>query len=296
MRIQSLGYIGINATDLDVWAGFARDILGLTPSVRSEESALWFAMDEREWRLSVHGSSEPGLAYVGWEVASEHEWDAAVSELEEAGTSINVASGQEAQARSVRKLAYFIGPDDHRHEIFCGANVVKGVPLSPTGARFVTGNLGMGHIVMTVPPDKVEAAHRFYTETMGFHVSEHISAGEVKGALYHTTTSNITRHHTFGVLGVGDRANCHHFLLQVDEMDEVGRCWDRVQQVKAPLIIALGRHANDQMFSFYMASPSGVGVEVGAGGRLIEPDQWSSTTLTGSGADADVWGHQLMLD
>jgi 3,4-dihydroxy-9,10-secoandrosta-1,3,5(10)-triene-9,17-dione 4,5-dioxygenase len=295
MRIQSLGYIGIFATDLDQWVVFGEEILGLRATSETEGSHLRFAMDEREWRLAIHKRSEPGLAYIGWEVANEREWDAAVSELDKAGTGVEVASNEDAQARSVYQLAHFVGPDGHRHEVFCGANVVKGTPLSPTGTRFVTGNLGMGHIVMTVPPGTVEAAHHFYSEIMGFEVSEHISAGEVKGALYHTSASDLTRHHTFGVLGIGDRASCHHFLLQVDEIDEVGRCWDRVRRAEVPLVMTLGRHANDQMFSFYMVTPSGLGVEVGAGGRLIEPERWSSATLTGSGADADIWGHQLML-
>ncbi len=49
-------------------------------------------------------------------------------------------------------------------------------------------------------------------------------------------------------------------------LDDVGRAMDRCARNKAPLVSTLGRHANDEMVSFYVRTPSGFDIEYGTGG------------------------------
>jgi 2,3-dihydroxyethylbenzene 1,2-dioxygenase len=56
-------------------------------------------------------------------------------------------------------------------------------------------------------------------------------------------------------------------MLEVDNLDDVFMTHELVEKSKYPIMISLGRHANDRMFSFYFASPSGFLIEVGWGGR-----------------------------
>jgi hypothetical protein len=44
-------------------------------------------------------------------------------------------------------------------------------------------------------------------------------------------------------------------MLEVNSFDEVGRAYDRMLKHKTKLMATLGRHVNDQMISFYMATP-----------------------------------------
>jgi hypothetical protein len=53
----------------------------------------------------------------------------------------------------------------------------------------------------------------------------------------------------------------------VDNLDDVFMTYELVQASKYPIMISPGRHSNDQMFSFYFASPSQWLVEIGWGGR-----------------------------
>jgi 3,4-dihydroxy-9,10-secoandrosta-1,3,5(10)-triene-9,17-dione 4,5-dioxygenase len=69
-------------------------------------------------------------------------------------------------------------------------------------------------------------------------------------------------------------------------MDAVGRAHDRARAHKVPLMATLGRHSNDWMFSFYMRSPAGFGIEVGAEGRRVDDATWVSRVYT-----SDIWGH-----
>jgi hypothetical protein len=49
----------------------------------------------------------------------------------------------------------------------------------------------------------------------------------------------------------------------------------------------LGRHPNDEMFSFYGFTPSGFQFEFGWGGRLIDDADWTPKTYD----RISDWGH-----
>ena len=62
-------------------------------------------------------------------------------------------------------------------------------------------------------------------------------------------------------------------MLEVDELDHVGRALERVRKHKAPLSATLGRHMNDEMISFYVKSPGGFDVEFGTEGLQVDDGQ-----------------------
>ncbi len=72
-------------------------------------------------------------------------------------------------------------------------------------------------------------------------------------------------------------------MLEVDNLDDVFLTYERVQESGYPVMISLGRHANDHMFSFYFATPSQWLIEVGTSGR---PATHQSEYYT-----RDIYGH-----
>ena len=74
------------------------------------------------------------------------------------------------------------------------------------------------------------------------------------------------RHHSLAFLPMPNPAKCVHIMLEVDELDHVGRALERVRKHQAPLSATLGRHMNDEMISFYVRSPGGFDVEFGTDG------------------------------
>ena len=66
---------------------------------------------------------------------------------------------------------------------------------------------------------------------------------------------------------------------------DVFRTYELIQQSQYPVVISPGKHANDQMFSFYCVSPSGFQIEIGWGGR---PATHQSEYYTG-----DTYGHKF---
>jgi hypothetical protein len=75
------------------------------------------------------------------------------------------------------------------------------------------------------------------------------------------------RDHTlaFGFPPGNKRLN--HVMIEVENLDDVGFAHELVRRKKIPVHITLGRHSNDQMYSFYFRTPSGWMVEYGWGGR-----------------------------
>ena len=67
--IQSLGYLRIEATDIEAWRAFGTKMLGLVEGRGPEAQALYLRMDEMPARLVIVPGSAEKLLATGWEVA-----------------------------------------------------------------------------------------------------------------------------------------------------------------------------------------------------------------------------------
>jgi len=148
-------------------------------------------------------------------------------------------------------------------------------------AGFVTGEGGLGHLVMMVPD--LEAGMQFFVDTLGLAVSDHIEVGFSLRFLHCNP-----RHHTLALAAIPGMTGIHHLMLEVTEIDDVGRALDIVNARGIPLAMTLGRHTNDLMTSFYVRTPSGFEIEYGTGGRLIDDDVWEIETYDAM----SFWGHK----
>ncbi|MFC8827338.1 VOC family protein [Streptomyces sp. NPDC057137] len=290
MQLTGLGYFGLHTQHIDPWRTFAEDVLGLSTS--TTDDGLRLRMDDRDWRIALHAAETEGFAYAGWEVAGPTELEAAARELESAG--VKTEHGDEAlcRQRDVLDLIHLRDPDGVRIEIFYGARTAVTAFASPTGARFVTGEQGLGHIVFNV--EDYDATYRFYTELLGFKASDFCDLGRKRIAFLHTNS----RHHSLAFAGLVvdperkprkdiEPGELFHFMLEVDDLDTVGLAQDRCAAGAAPLAMTLGRHSNDRMVSFYAVTPSGFEVEYGHGAITVS-DPWTATRMAGT----SVWGHR----
>ena len=282
--IAGVGYVVVQTTEMDAWRTYARDLLGMMPSrLPLPDGTYAFRMDDRMARLILE-PGENGVAAVGWEVASRLAWEDLLARLDKAGMQGEVVAGAEAQQRGVTTLWRGMDPS--------GAVVEFGLMpmldsidrfVSPTGVTFVTGDQGMGHVTNAVA--NYEETVEFYTEILGFSQRETIDK-----AIVASFSSPNPRQHSIALIDGHGENHFHHVMVEVDTIDDVGRCLDRVLNGEAQLTVGLGRHFNDKMTSFYMASPSGLQVEYGFAGLRVDPDEWVENTQGGVGG-ASLWGH-----
>lgn len=262
--MTALGYVVITSEDLDAWGSFAESVLGLQISTRAgaERETLYLRMDDRRWRIGIEHGTDGGLAALGFEVVDRAAFERLKVRLADAGVTIKDAP-EVAADRQVIELFQAEDPSGHPLEFFYGARIETTNFFSPQSAGFVTGEQGFGHAVIGVAD--VEQTYAFYVGLLGFRVSDVASVGPT--TLYFTSPNS--RHHSigFGSLGPETPVVLQHIMVEVDDIDSLGRALDRVYDNGAPLVAGLGRHSNDHMISFYCVSPSGLMIEYGWGAR-----------------------------
>lgn len=289
-ELCGLGYVGLEASDLGAWERFATAFLGLELAEKAEDGALQFRLDEYAQRITVVRGSGDDIAFVGWEVVDEDGLDRCIARLVAAGLTVREGSVDLVERRRVRRAVIFHDPEGLRHELFCGPLLLPHAPFrSPRGlGDFVTGDQGLGHIVLFQP--KVERNVALFRDVLGFRVSDYIDAQTPGGAFNLTFLRCSPRHHALALAPpVAGRPpkRLAHLMLQAASIDDVGATLALAQQLDVPVAATLGRHVNDRMLSFYATTPSGWEVEFGCDGLRVDDDDWHVRRFDRT----SVWGH-----
>ncbi len=58
-------------------------------------------------------------------------------------------------------------------------------------------------------------------------------------------------------------------MFEANDRDDVGLAFDRAWSEGLTIASGLGRHGNDEMFTFDVVSPAGFQAEIGHGGRRV---------------------------
>jgi 3,4-dihydroxy-9,10-secoandrosta-1,3,5(10)-triene-9,17-dione 4,5-dioxygenase len=293
--IKSMGYARVASTDPDAWKTFAGKVLGLAESRGPEEGHLYYRIDEVSARLVVFPSDVDRLECVGWELADHDALQAAREHLIKAGVEFAEGTPEELAERRVQEMIRFSDPWDNVFELFHGITYEARPLVTPYDNKFVTGEQGMGHVVIPVGDD--EAALEFYRDTLGFRLRDSMSMpGEFVGKEPGTKAwlrflGCNPRHHSLAFLPMPNPSRCVHIMLEVAKLDDVGRALERVRKHKVPLSATLGRHMNDQMVSFYVKSPGGFDVEYGTEGLTVDDAKWVARESTA----VSYWGHDFSV-
>jgi 2,3-dihydroxybiphenyl 1,2-dioxygenase len=177
----------------------------------------------------------------------------------------------------------FVDPFGFRHELVTATE--RGAPFTPGRpmSGFVTGEQGLGHVVLIVPD--LAAGEAFFGDVLGFRLSDSVESG-VSLRFFHCA-GHASRHHTVALASVPGMVGLHHLMLEVTSLDDVGTALDIVNERAMRLAMTLGRHTNDLMTSFYVRTPSGFEIEYGTGGLLVDDDSWEVGLHTAQ----SIWGH-----
>jgi 2,3-dihydroxybiphenyl 1,2-dioxygenase len=279
-------YLGVEAPDPTALGAFLADVVDLVPG---DDPNTW-RNDVKSRRIIVTEGPSADATFLGFEAADADAWAATVTRLEHAGYPAAAAAAEEATARRVEQLAYVDAPWGIRVEVAHGLAEAAEPFVSPlVGGGFVTGDKGFGHVVFGTTA--FDESHRFATEGLGLRqtdwVETEIAAGvELEIRFYHCNA----RHHSLAIARAPFELpqRLHHFMVEVADRDDVGYAFDRAWNAGCVIASGLGRHPNDEMFSFYVASLAGFQVEVGHGARLVT-GTWAENRRYDR---ISSWGHQ----
>jgi len=291
MEVAALAYSVISSRQPEDWARFGADIAGF--SAHEVPGGVALRIDERAGRLFIQHAEEDRYFASGWEVRSEAQFAEALADLAANDVAFTRSTAQERALRHVTDMVWFLDPSGNRHEVSYGYVTSFARFCSPTGTGFVTGDLGYGHIVLPAPG--ISETRDFLMKVLGLGVSDfmiHRPLGEggpeMRIDFMHCANG---RHHSLALFEGEVPSGCVHLMVEVDCIDEVGHAFDRMKAAGARLMATLGRHANDRMISFYVATPGGFALEYGTGGRVIDWERHSVFEST----SASLWGHDFSV-
>jgi 2,3-dihydroxybiphenyl 1,2-dioxygenase len=279
--------VGFKAADLEAWSRFGSDVLGLMPA-DAPEGALRFRTDAQSWRVSVEQGAEDDIDFVGFEVSGPNALAEMAARLIAAGVPLGNDDEVLAGERGVTGLVSCRDPQGLRVEIYYGPTERHETPFaSKAVSGFVTGEEGIGHVVLTT--SDIAGSRAFYQDLLGFRLSDIIRMPvgpkmAIEMEFYHCNP----RHHTLALVPVPAPKRLHHFMLQVNTLDEVGFALERAEAAGVPITATLGKHTNDHMVSFYARTPSGFEVEYGFGARTVDDATWRVARHDAPSS----WGHK----
>ncbi|GAA1021218.1 MULTISPECIES: iron-dependent extradiol dioxygenase HsaC [Amycolatopsis] len=296
MAIRSLGYLRIEATDMDAWRVYGLKVLGMVEGSGTDPNALYLRMDDFPARLVIVPGEKDRLAVAGWEAANAAELDEVRTRLDAASVPYKEGTPDELADRRVAEMISFTDPSGNTLEVFHGVALQHRRVVSPYGHRFVTGEQGLGHVVLSTHDD--EAALRFYRDVLGFRLRDSMrlppqmvgrpADGDPAWLRFFGCNP---RHHSLAFLPMPTPSGIVHLMVEVEETDDVGLCLDRAKRKNVPMSATLGRHVNDLMLSFYMKTPGGFDVEFGCEGRQVEDEDWIARESTA----VSLWGHDFSV-
>jgi 3,4-dihydroxy-9,10-secoandrosta-1,3,5(10)-triene-9,17-dione 4,5-dioxygenase len=295
--IQSLAYLRIEAKDVPAWREFGLKVLGMVEGKGSDPDALYLRMDDFPARLVIVPGERDRLSAVGWEVANAAGLDEVRRALERAGVPFKEGTPAECAGRRVTELIGFDDPSGNAQEVVHGVALEHRRVVSPYGHTFVTGEQGLGHVVLSTHDD--EASLRFYRDVLGFRLRDSMRmppqmvgrSADGPPAWLRFLGCN-PRHHSLAFLPMPTPSGIVHIMVEVGHTDDVGLALDRAKRRKVPMSATLGRHVNDLMLSFYMKTPGGFDVEFGTEGRQVRDDErWVARESTA----VSLWGHDFSV-
>ncbi|MFG2876636.1 VOC family protein [Streptomyces sp. NPDC048337] len=294
MDIRALGYLRIETADLAAWRTYVLDILGMTEAQGTTDTQLNVRIDDRIHRFQFVTGTQDRLLAAGFELPNARALEDAAAELEAAGYAVKEGDAATLADRRVQGLVHCEDPSGNPLELYWGQAQDHTPLAAPYGNRFVTGDLGLGHVVLPAPD--TEATLDFYENLLGFQLRDSMKLPPVAvptgepGRDFHWMhfLSPNRRHHSLGLYPGALPPGIVHFMVELGTLDDVGYCLDRMNRAGIPIASTLGRHSNDHMVSFYAQAPGGFQVEYGWDGLIVDPATWTAKEIT---ADS-FWGHQ----
>lgn len=290
--IKALGYLVIETARPEEWDDFLTQVVGVMDAGEAADGAALYRIDDRPFRFRIERGESERLKASAYEVADAAALEQVRDAARNAGRETEEGSAEEAAQRCVAAFFRTTDPAGNGLEFFHGDMRDDVEFVSPAGVSgFVTGEYGMGHSVLPAPD--LAASHSFY-KALGFHdtdvprfkFSDDESDPGMGMVFMHADNG---RHHSVAIAEMpAPPWACIHIMLEMQNMDDVGRCHDRMKRAGVAESATLGRHVNDQTFGFYMQTPSGFDLEIGCDPLVIDPQNWKPTAH----GQPSAWGHE----
>ncbi|MCP1610982.1 catechol 2,3-dioxygenase-like lactoylglutathione lyase family enzyme [Azospirillum lipoferum] len=112
---------------------------------------------------------------------------------------------------------------------------------------------------------RLDEMQRFYQDVLGFRLSDYVLQ-PFKASFFHVNA----RHHSLALAESG-KTGVHHLMMELLNLDDVGKGYDAALAQPGRVVTTLGRHTNDSMTSFYTRTPGTFAATIARNLKLPRP-------------------------
>jgi 2,3-dihydroxy-p-cumate/2,3-dihydroxybenzoate 3,4-dioxygenase len=282
IRIEKLGYVELNVTDVERSVRFYRDMVGLEfIGTRSDGGALLRCDDQDEYSLVLHQKDLFGFKRVGWMLEDDTQFGNVSRRLNERNIAFEELELIECSVRGISRAMRAVEPFTGAVMEFYRA-VKHGDELRPYAASH-TKIQRLGHVVFSTPDAR--NAVSFLRDVLDFRESD--SIGEA--ATFLRPFPNPF-HHGIGIMRRENRV-FNHLNFMVTDIDDIGRAYNRLKKAGVPIVFGPGRHPASTSIFLYFLDPDGMTLEYSFGMEEFEEvDPRQARTLVPAPENFDTWG------
>ncbi len=284
-KVSRLAYKLFEVANLEKWREFMATLYGLELRPVPETPEHEAVVDAAGSRLLFREGPAEDLVAVGW---LADDLDGMLERLTTFGAKVAWMDPEYVARRGAGRVLQTEDPTGLAVDILDRTASCNAFEPADHGQRYVTGDLGVGHL--TFGSRDLMAFERFHTEGLGLLITDYnnvdLAAGlSVRVGFYRANR----RHHTVACATMETPGRrLQHFFLEVPDRATVDAAYDRVTRAGIPVAHRIGQHPNDELYTFYVVSPSGFQAELGAEGLLLEDDR-----PVGYWEGMSNWGHEM---
>jgi catechol 2,3-dioxygenase len=284
MDVAHLGHIELLTPAFEKSFAFFVDVMGLTESGRSGNSAYLRGWDDYErYSLKLTGSKTSGLGHAAFRARSPQALERRVKALKEAGAGIGWVENELGHGPAFQ----FHDPDGHVLEIYYETEWYQ----APAGLRPSLKNQAQRFPARGVNARRIDhfnclaadvkANREFFEATLGFRLTEQIVLDNGVEAGMWLTCTNKSYDFAYSREAHGVKGRFHHVTFALDSREEILRAADIFLENGVFIETGPHKHAIQQTFFLYVYEPGGNRVEVAnAGARLILAPDWKPIVWT----------------
>ena len=281
-RYKRLGYVVMGVSDIERSTNFANDVFGLD-LVRERSDGLRFFRGSHHHHDVIFAPAErPMLKRAAWELETGAELDKSFSYFELSGMEPAWVSARECTDLEIERAFRVVDPVlGMTWEYFSDMTVVP----SPRN-NALTNFQGGKHFGLIV--DDGAEASRFLIDKMGFLLSDYFEGNSVT-LLRAFPNSN---HHSIAMVGgSGGPVRMHHIAFMVNEIDDIGKLFNRVKRLNVDIQFGIGRHPTSGSIHLYIYDHDNFVWEYTLGmEQFPEVGAREARRMSSAPEDFDLWG------
>ncbi|RJG20974.1 VOC family protein [Massilia cavernae] len=242
-RYRELGYLALDVSDIERSTKFATDIFGLDLVGEAADGARFFRAGMGHHDLILAPAAAPAFARSSWKLETDADVDLAFAHYQRLNLAPAWISDRECAGLSLEKAFRVVEPVARTtFEYFSKMSQISS-PRSNTLTKFQGGK----HYGLAVP--NCREMTDYMTENMGFLVSDYVE-GWLGSLLRAFPNPN---HHSFAPLQFpGGKTGFHHLAFMVQEIDDIGRLFNRVKKHDIKIQFGIGRHPTSGSIHLYL--------------------------------------------